>query len=182
MAGRGTARGTGRGSGRVTGRGRGTLTPSSTVSPSTSATPGGAQVTSFPSPYLVVLNPEYHGPPPPPPPPIPPTVPEWVPPPPPEDLTSPPPPTQQDMGSTQDPSEPTIPESSHGSQPDPAIQSNAKQRIAPDGMRGFFPKHNSCTNEITSIIKLMYDEAWPTWKAIPVATWARMFDKWAVIP
>ncbi|MED6117042.1 hypothetical protein PIB30_106141, partial [Stylosanthes scabra] len=67
-----------------------------------------------------------------------------------------------DVGSTQDPSEPTVPESSHGSQPDPAIQSNAKQRIAPDGMRGFFPKHNNCTTEITSVIKLMYDEAWPT--------------------
>ncbi|MED6128113.1 hypothetical protein PIB30_094569 [Stylosanthes scabra] len=172
MAGRGTARGTGRGSGRVAGRGRGTLTPSSTASPSTSATPGSAQVTSSPSPYLVVLNPEYHGPPPPPPPPMSPTVLEWVPPPPPEDLTSPPPPTQQDMGSTQDPSEPTISESSHGSQPDPAIQSNAKQRIAPDGMRvacyRFFPKHNNCTNEITSVIK-----------AIPAATRARMFDKWA---
>ncbi|MED6199538.1 hypothetical protein PIB30_076873 [Stylosanthes scabra] len=25
----------------------------------------------------------------------------------------------------------------------------------------------------------MYDEAWPTWKAIPTATRARMFDKWA---
>ncbi|MED6163521.1 hypothetical protein PIB30_080732 [Stylosanthes scabra] len=46
-------------------------------------------------------------------------------------------------------------------------------------MRGFFPKHNNCTNEITSVIKLMYDEAWPTWKAIPAATRARMFDKWA---
>ncbi|MED6129512.1 hypothetical protein PIB30_108660, partial [Stylosanthes scabra] len=43
----------------------------------------------------------------------------------------------------------------------------------------FFPKHNNCTTEITSVIKLMYDEAWPTWKAIPAATRARMFDKWA---
>ncbi|MED6225676.1 hypothetical protein PIB30_095930 [Stylosanthes scabra] len=29
-----------------------------------------------------------------------------------------------------------VPESSHGSQPDPAIHSNAKEKIAPDGMRG----------------------------------------------
>ncbi|MED6152600.1 hypothetical protein PIB30_093569 [Stylosanthes scabra] len=29
------------------------------------------------------------------------------------------------------------------------------------------------------VIKLMYDEAWPNWKAIPAATRARMFDKWA---
>ncbi|MED6138507.1 hypothetical protein PIB30_074827 [Stylosanthes scabra] len=177
MAGRGTARGTGRGSVRGAGRGRGTSTPSSTASPSTSATPGSTQVTSSPSPYLVVPNPEYHGPPPPPPPPIPPTMPEWVPPPPPEDLTTPPPPTQQDVGSEQDPSEPTVPESSHGSQPDPAIQSNAKEKIAPDGMRGFFPKHNNCTKEITSVIKLMYDEAWPNGKATPAATRPRMFDK-----
>ncbi|MED6122757.1 hypothetical protein PIB30_042885 [Stylosanthes scabra] len=172
MAGRGTARGTGRGSVRGTGRGHGTSTPSSTASPSTSATPGSTQVTSSPSPYLVVLNPEYHGPPLPPPPPIPPTMPEWVPPPPPEDLTTPPPPTQQDVSSEQDPSEPTV----------PAIQSNAKEKIAPDGMGGFFPKHNNCTKEITSVIKLMYDEAWPNWKAIPAATRARMFDKWAIIP
>ncbi|MED6148585.1 hypothetical protein PIB30_054503 [Stylosanthes scabra] len=46
-------------------------------------------------------------------------------------------------------------------------------------MRGFLPKHNNCTKEITSVIKLMYDEAWPNWKAIPAATRARMFDKWA---
>ncbi|MED6221256.1 hypothetical protein PIB30_052662 [Stylosanthes scabra] len=46
-------------------------------------------------------------------------------------------------------------------------------------MRGFKPKHNSCTREITSVIKLMYDEAWPNWKAISAATRDRMFDKWA---
>ncbi|MED6225747.1 hypothetical protein PIB30_096685 [Stylosanthes scabra] len=43
----------------------------------------------------------------------------------------------------------------------------------------FLPKHNNCTKEITSVIKLMYDEAWPNWKAILAATRARMFDKWA---
>ncbi|MED6141119.1 hypothetical protein PIB30_100167 [Stylosanthes scabra] len=43
----------------------------------------------------------------------------------------------------------------------------------------FLPKHNNCTKEITSVIKLMYDEAWPNWKAIPAATRAPMFDKWA---
>ncbi|MED6171925.1 hypothetical protein PIB30_045391 [Stylosanthes scabra] len=62
---------------------------------------------------------------------------------------------------------------------DPAIQSNVKQKIAPDSMRGLLPKHNNCTKEITSVIKLMYDKAWPNWKVIPAATWARIFDKWA---
>ncbi|MED6216945.1 hypothetical protein PIB30_012952 [Stylosanthes scabra] len=93
-------------------------------------------MTSSPSSYLVVLNPEYHDPLLPPPPPIPPTIPSLTPPPPPVDLTTPAPPAQQDVGSTQEPSEPTVPELSHGSQPDPAIQSNAKKRIDPDGMRG----------------------------------------------
>ncbi|MED6211797.1 hypothetical protein PIB30_076954 [Stylosanthes scabra] len=141
--------------------------------------PGSTHVTSSPSAYLVVLNLEYHDPSPPPPPPIPPMMPSWAPPSPPVDLTTPPPPAQQDEGSQQEPSAPMIPESSHGSQPDPAIQSTAKKRIDPDGMRGFRPKHNSCTREITNVIKLMYDKAWPNRKAIPAATRDRMFDKWA---
>ncbi|MED6197778.1 hypothetical protein PIB30_059843 [Stylosanthes scabra] len=168
----------GRGAGKGTGRGRGTSSPS-TSSHSTSAMPGSTQVTSSPSPYLVVLNPEYQGPPPPPPPPIPPTIPSRTPPPPPVDLTTPAPPAQQDVGYTQEPSEPTVPESSHGPQPDPTIQSNAKKKIRPNSIRGFLPKHNNCTQEITSVIKLMYAEAWPNWKAIPAATRDRMFEKWA---
>ncbi|MED6145085.1 hypothetical protein PIB30_021739 [Stylosanthes scabra] len=74
MAERGAVRGTG----RATGRGRGTSSPSSTASPSTSATPGSTQVTSSPSPYLVILNPEYHGPSSPPAPTVPPTMPSWT--------------------------------------------------------------------------------------------------------
>ncbi|MED6201467.1 hypothetical protein PIB30_095349 [Stylosanthes scabra] len=34
-------------------------------------------------------------------------------------------------------------------------------------------------NEITNVIKLMYDETWPNWKDIPTATRDRMFEKWA---
>ncbi|MED6113866.1 hypothetical protein PIB30_074843 [Stylosanthes scabra] len=106
-------------------------------------------------------------------------MPLWAPPPPPVDLTILPPPAQQDEGSQQEPTEPTVPDSSHGSQPDPAIQSTSQKRTEPDGMRRFKPKHTNCTKEITSVIKLMYDEAWPNWKAIPAATRDRMFDKWA---
>ncbi|MED6150528.1 hypothetical protein PIB30_073210, partial [Stylosanthes scabra] len=92
------ARDTGKGRGR--GRGRAVVPPTeTTASPSTSATPGSTHVTSTPSPYLVVLNPDYHGPPPPPPPAVPPTVPAWTPPlaPPPHvDSTSPAPPSQRE--------------------------------------------------------------------------------------
>ncbi|MED6141529.1 hypothetical protein PIB30_104375 [Stylosanthes scabra] len=161
------ARDTGKGSGR--GRGRAVVPPTeTTASPSTSATPGSTHVTSTPSPYLVVLNPDYHGPPPPPPPAVPPTVPAWTPPlapPPPVDSTSPAPPSQQDLRSTHEPSENAPPESSHGSQPDPSIQ--------------FAPKNSPCTQEISSVIKLMYDQPWLKWKAIPPSTRHRMYKKWA---
>ncbi|MED6215512.1 hypothetical protein PIB30_114359, partial [Stylosanthes scabra] len=131
------ARDTGKGRGR--GRGRAVVpTTGTTASPSTSATPGSTHVTSTPSPYLVVLNPDYHGPLPPPPPAVPPTVPAWTPPlapPPPVDSTSPAPPSQQDLGSKHEPSENAPPESSHGSQPDPSIQSGGKILIWPDGQK-----------------------------------------------
>ncbi|MED6140281.1 hypothetical protein PIB30_091634 [Stylosanthes scabra] len=135
-----------------------------------SVTPGSTQVTSTPSPYLVVLNPDYHGPPPPPPPPVPPTVPAWTPP------LAPPPP---DLGSTHEPSENAPPESSHGSQPDLSIQSGGKILIWPDSQKAFAPKNSPCTQEISSVIKLMYDQPWPKWKAIPPSTRHRMYKKWA---
>ncbi|MED6226590.1 hypothetical protein PIB30_105374, partial [Stylosanthes scabra] len=175
------ARDTGKGRGR--GRGRAVVpTMETTASPSTSATPGSTHVTSTPSPYLVVLNPDYHGPLPPPPPAVPPTVPAWTPPlapPPPLDSTSPAPPSQQDLGSTHEPSENAPPESSHGSQPDPSIQSGGKILIWPDGQKAFAPKNSPCTQEISSVIKLMYDQPWPKWKAIPPSTRHRMYKKWA---
>ncbi|MED6151647.1 hypothetical protein PIB30_084456 [Stylosanthes scabra] len=178
MAGRGAGRGTWRGTGRDAGRGRGTLSPSSTASSSTFATAGSTQVTSSPSPYLVVLNSEYRGPPPP----------------------SPPCSTSDALVGT----------STSSSRLDHSTTSRLAGRWFSAGAIGthssqiitwiparsgdtiYFPeedrsgrherpKHNSCAREITSVIKLMYDEAWPNWKAIPVATRDRMFDKWAAI-
>ncbi|MED6214967.1 hypothetical protein PIB30_108526, partial [Stylosanthes scabra] len=45
----------------------------------------------------------------------------------------------------------------------------------------FAPKNSPCTQEISSVIKLMYDQPWPKWKAIPPSTRHRMYKKWAAL-
>ncbi|MED6209740.1 hypothetical protein PIB30_057654 [Stylosanthes scabra] len=121
------ARGTGKGRGR--GCGRAVVPPTETIpSPSTSATPGSTQVASTPSPYLLVLNPDYHGPPPPPPPPVPPTV----------------------------------------------LGGHLHLHLLL-----FSSKNSPCTQEISNVIKLMYDQPWLKRKVIPLSTRHRMYKKWA---
>ncbi|MED6131660.1 hypothetical protein PIB30_011811 [Stylosanthes scabra] len=141
----------GRGAERGTGRGRGTSSPS-TSSPSTSAMPGSTQETSSPSPYLAVLNPEYHGPPSPPPPPIPPTIPS----------TSHPAGCGFYAGAIGNHSSRIITRI-------PAGSGDTIKRLEEDPT-GQCEKPNNCTKEITNIIKLMHNEAWPNWKAIPATT------------
>ncbi|RYR16422.1 hypothetical protein Ahy_B04g073438 [Arachis hypogaea] len=42
------------------------------------------------------------------------------------------------------------------------------------------PNNNECTQEITNIIKLMYDHPWPNYKKIPAEIRERWFQKWAL--
>ncbi|RYR24960.1 hypothetical protein Ahy_B02g058572 isoform B [Arachis hypogaea] len=55
-------------------------------------------------------------------------------------------------------------------------------RIFSDGMQVFAPNNNACTQEISEVIKSMYDHPWPTYTQILVETRDRWFQKWTVEP
>ncbi|RYR74162.1 hypothetical protein Ahy_A02g008792 [Arachis hypogaea] len=48
---------------------------------------------------------------------------------------------------------------------------------SPIGYR-FVPNNNTCTHEMTKIIKLMYDHPWLSYKKIPSEARERWFQKW----
>ncbi|RYR26861.1 hypothetical protein Ahy_B02g061170 [Arachis hypogaea] len=53
------------------------------------------------------------------------------------------------------------------------------------GSRGFFsdrfaPNPNACTQEISEVIKSMYDHPWPTYTQISAETRDRWFQKWVL--
>ncbi|QHO10650.1 uncharacterized protein DS421_15g491470 [Arachis hypogaea] len=50
-------------------------------------------------------------------------------------------------------------------------------RIWPDGMQSFAPNLNTCTQEISEVIKSMYDHPWPTCTQIPTDVRERWFQK-----
>ncbi|RYR58363.1 hypothetical protein Ahy_A05g024075 [Arachis hypogaea] len=49
----------------------------------------------------------------------------------------------------------------------------------PGGFR-FVLNSNTCTQEMTNVIKLMYDHPWPSYKKISIETRERWFQKWVL--
>ncbi|RYR04660.1 hypothetical protein Ahy_B06g084436 [Arachis hypogaea] len=67
----------------------------------------------------------------------------------------------------------TTPESSHGSEA-------AADALPPPSIVQFLPNPNACTQEMTNVIKLMYDQPCPSYTKIPAETRQRWFEKWAL--
>ncbi|RYR44858.1 hypothetical protein Ahy_A08g041136 [Arachis hypogaea] len=61
-----------------------------------------------------------------------------------------------------------VSKSSHGSQPVDALHH----------LLSFAPNNNVCTQEMTNVIKMMYDYPWPSYKKILFETRERWFQKW----
>ncbi|RYR28425.1 hypothetical protein Ahy_B01g052547 [Arachis hypogaea] len=144
------------GRGRGHGRGRvsaGTLENSGS-SPSNSTTPVTSQIVgASEQPFIIVSNPNY--------------VPAST-------VTPLPPFAQQSTVSATPPpaTDTAVLESSHGSQPYDAPLPSPIVRLTIwfDGRMTFAPNNDACTQEMTNVIKLMYDHPWPSYKKISSET------------
>ncbi|RYR08156.1 hypothetical protein Ahy_B05g075714 [Arachis hypogaea] len=86
------------------------------------------------------------------------------------------PPIVQQAASTATPTRATdamAPESNHGSKAAadaPPPLPTTQLCIWPDGSTGFFTNTNACTQKMTNVIKLMYDQPWPSYTKILAET------------
>ncbi|MED6117476.1 hypothetical protein PIB30_110310 [Stylosanthes scabra] len=86
-------------------------------------------------------------------------------------------PTPADSGAAVAPAGGVDADSSHGSQQVPSAAPPTKTAITWDEQKGFAPDNNACTQGISHVIELLYDQSWINYTEVPAEVKARWFAK-----